>query len=195
MSKVTLQSQARVPTEFGRFDVLAFAQKAGDMMPHVVMVSPHVDGKDPVVLRIHSECMTGDVFHSLKCDCKDQLQNSLDYVQKHKGIVIYLRQEGRGIGLIEKLKAYQLQDQGLDTVDANLKLGHQADERDYEDAIDILEFLGVKRVRLLTNNPEKVTFLNEHGIEVIERIPIVLPTQEYSEDYFATKKYKMGHIL
>ena len=139
--------------------------------------------------------MTGDVFHSLKCDCKDQLQTSLDYVQKHNGIVIYLRQAGRGIGLIEKLKAYQLQDQGLDTVDANLKLGHQADERDYQDAIDILEFLGVKKVRLLTNNPEKVTFLNEHGIEVIERIPIVLATQEYSEDYFATKQYKMAHIL
>ena len=195
MSALKLQSEALVPTEFGDFRVLAFAQNKKEPMPHIAIVSPQLDLGIPTVIRIHSECMTGDVFHSLKCDCKDQLHQSLNYIQKERGIVIYLRQEGRGIGLIEKLKAYQLQDEGYDTVDANLKLGHQADERDYIDAIKILEYLNITQVKLLTNNPEKIDFLATHGIEVLERIPIILPSQKYSKKYFDTKKDRMGHIL
>lgn len=195
MAKIKLYSEARVPTKYGEFDFLAFAQKDNEKMPHVAIVSPDLDLSTPVMLRIHSECMTGDVFNSYKCDCGDQLDQSFKMIQKHNGIIIYLRQEGRGIGLIEKLKAYKLQEQGYDTVDANLKLGHQADQRDYIDAITILDYLQIQEVELLTNNPEKVTYLEENGIKVSKRLPLVLPPHKESEDYFETKKNRMGHIL
>lgn len=195
MSKLKLQSEASVPTEYGEFDILAFAKNSRELMPHVVLKSKFLDTSKPVLIRIHSECMTGDVFQSLKCDCKDQLHVSMNQVFKENGILIYLRQEGRGIGLIEKLKAYNLQDEGYDTVEANLKLGHQADERDYSDAIDILKYFKISEVKVLTNNPEKIHYLKEYGIKVTERIPIVLPSQKYSKKYFDTKAEKMGHIF
>jgi len=195
MIDITLYSQARVPTKFGEFDILAFAKVDHEKMPHVALVSPMIDKSKPVLLRIHSECMTGDVFFSHKCDCGDQLEASLDLISKENGVVIYLRQEGRGIGLIEKLKAYKLQEEGYDTVDANLKLGHQADQRDYSDAVSILKFLEINEVNLITNNPEKMDFLVSHEIKVNKRIPIVLEAHKESEDYFKTKKDRMGHIL
>ena len=194
MAKIKLYSQARVPTKYGDFDMLAFAQSDGDKMPHVAIVSPEMDISSPVMLRIHSECMTGDVFHSYKCDCGDQLDFSFKMIQEHHGIIIYLRQEGRGIGLIEKLKAYKLQEQGYDTVDANLMLGHQADQRDYGDAISILQQLNITEVDLLTNNPEKLNHLRKEGIQVRNRIPIVLPAHDASKGYFETKKNRMGHL-
>ncbi len=195
MGEIKLFSEARVPTKYGSFDMLAFAQKDSDKMPHVAIVSPHFKKDSVVLLRIHSECMTGDVFNSYKCDCGDQLDLSFQLIQEHHGIIIYLRQEGRGIGLIEKLKAYKLQEQGLDTVDANLQLGHQADQRDYEDAISILNYLGIENVDLLTNNPEKIDYLNNHGVQVRKRVPIVLPAHRESKEYFETKKTRMGHLF
>jgi len=195
MSKVVLQSQALVPTEYGKFKVMAFAKNESDLMPQVAIVSPGLDVSKPVLIRIHSECMTGDVFGSSKCDCGEQLEVSLESISKFNGVVIYLRQEGRGIGLIEKLKAYKLQEEGMDTVDANLALGHQADSRDYTDAVSILKFLNVRKVKVLTNNPEKLEFLESSDIEVVERIPIILPTKKDNKSYFDTKRSKMGHLF
>jgi len=195
MADIKLQSRAKIPTIYGVFEVMAYAKSEGELMPHVTLMTPYLNVDEPVLLRIHSECMTGDVFASQKCDCGDQLDFSLKEINNQSGIVIYLRQEGRGIGLIEKLKAYELQNQGYDTVDANIKLGHQADSRDYMDAINILKDLGISKVRLMTNNPEKLDFLDANGIQVLERIPIVLPINKHSEEYLETKKTRMGHIL
>ena len=195
MSEITLQSKSLIPTSYGTMDFLAFAKSLDEKMPQLAIVSPDIDTTKPVLLRIHSECMTGDVFGSQKCDCGEQLNSSLRSIERDNGIVIYLRQEGRGIGLIQKLKAYQLQADGLDTVEANLELGHQADQRDYIDAVNILKFLHIKKVKLLTNNPEKINFLESNGIEVVERIPIVLPPHSESLKYFNTKRDKMGHLL
>lgn len=195
MSEISFQSEALVPTGFGDFRVLAFAKNQNEPMPHVAIVSPNIDNNKTVLLRIHSECMTGDVFGSNKCDCGEQLDFSLNEINKHNGIVIYLRQEGRGIGLIEKLKAYKLQEEGLDTVDANLVLGHQADSRDYDDAVAILKYLDIHTVNILTNNPEKLNFLIANGIKVESRIPIVIPTKEENKAYFDAKEKRMGHLF
>lgn len=195
MIEVRLHSEARVPTKYGEFDMLAFAKLENEKMPHVAIVSPELDKNLPVLLRIHSECMTGDVFHSHKCDCGDQLTTSFEMIKEKGGLIIYLRQEGRGIGLIEKLKAYKLQEDGYDTVDANLLLGHQADQRDYMDAVSILKALKITQVELLTNNPEKIKFLSNHDINVVKRVPIVLPAHKESQNYFDTKESKMGHLF
>ena len=162
--------------------------------PHVVLFSKTKQGETPIV-RVHSECMTGDVFGSARCDCGEQLDYSLDYVSKHGGMVIYLRQEGRGIGLVNKMKAYNLQDGGLNTVEANLKLGFHQDERKFNIAKVILEDLDIKRIKLLTNNPEKIKQLEQAGIEITERIPIEIKAHEKNKDYLKTKKDDMGHIL
>jgi GTP cyclohydrolase II len=195
MDEVSLRSEALVPTDYGEFRMMAFAQMESEKMPHLAIVSPSINVEKPVLLRIHSECMTGDVFQSKKCDCGEQLEWSLKQVAETNGLVIYLRQEGRGIGLIEKLKAYKLQQNGLDTVDANLALGHQADSRDYQDAVTILKHLNISIVNLLTNNPEKLDYLVSNGIQVENRVPIVLPTKKENLSYFATKKNRMGHLF
>ncbi len=165
-----------------------------DLFPHVVLHSTKDESAVPLV-RIHSECMTGDLFRSTRCDCGEQLDQSLEQIGEEGGLLIYLRQEGRGIGLIEKLKAYNLQDEGLDTIKANEALGHQADARSYEVAVTILNDLGIKSIRLITNNPLKVKSLKALGIDVKHRIPVVIKAQAENADYLEVKRAVMGHWL
>lgn len=162
--------------------------------PHVVL-SRLPEGESLIDARIHSECMTGDVFGSRRCDCGEQLKASMAHFEAHGGVLIYLRQEGRGIGLIEKMKAYNLQDQGLDTIEANLALGHHSDARDFNPAIEILQDLGIDRIRLLTNNPEKVKVFEGSPVEVVERLPISIAPNSDSAPYLETKRTGMGHFL
>ncbi len=164
-------------------------------MPHLALVHENIDFNQPVLIRIHSECITGDLFSSKRCDCGEQLLSAMDKISDEHGILIYLRQEGRGIGIINKLKAYQLQDLGLDTVEANLHLGLSIDARDFTIALALLSDIGVKKVRLLTNNPDKIEIFNESAIELVERVPLVIVPQEENRDYLRVKKERMGHIL
>ena len=194
-SNLTIATRARLPvaaSENG--EMTAFRSKA-DPLEHVALTLGHRDGSVPVV-RLHSECLTGDVFGSLKCDCGPQLHHALHKIADAPwGILLYLRQEGRGIGLINKLRAYQLQDQGFDTVDANLRLGFPIETRNFAIAAQMLKLMNVPAVRLMTNNPAKVERLEAEGIKVIERLPHALPTNKYNEDYLATKRDKTGHKL
>jgi 3,4-dihydroxy 2-butanone 4-phosphate synthase/GTP cyclohydrolase II len=189
------QAEARIPTNLGDFNMITYADTSEDRMPDIAMVADGFDAQQPVILRIHSECMTGDVFGSKRCDCGEQLQTALQLTAAQGGVVIYLRQEGRGIGLIHKLKAYNLQDAGLNTIDANTHLGFDADARQYDAAIFILRDLGIQSVRLLTNNPDKVLALQRAGIEVVERMPILIPPQAESRNYLKTKADLMGHLI
>jgi len=175
--------------------MLAYAEKSTERMPHIALVAEGFDPAQPVAVRIHSECMTGDVFGSRRCDCGEQLDASLHIAAEHGGVVIYLRQEGRGIGLINKLKAYNLQDLGLNTADANTHLGFDVDARQYDCAIYILQDLGIQQVELITNNPVKVEALRRSPIEVVGRIPIIIPPQPDSRLYLQTKQDLMGHLL
>ncbi len=182
--------EARLPTEVGEFRI--FVVREGEK-EHVVLIrEPLVE---PVLLRVHSECFTGDVLGSLRCDCGEQLNYALYRIAREGGILIYLRQEGRGIGLFNKINAYALQDEGYDTVQANHQLGFEADMRRYDIAGRILERIGVRRVRLMTNNPNKVWDLRRYGIEVVERVPIEVKPNEHNADYLRTKKLKLGHLL
>lgn len=187
--------QSRIPTPLGEFDLNLYTNNQDDK-EHLALVMGQVAGKRDVIARVHSECYTGDVLGSLRCDCGEQLQSALQTISlAGEGVLIYLRQEGRGIGLLDKLRAYNLQDQGLDTVDANLALGHQADERDYTIAACILNDLGVKSVRLLTNNPLKIENLCQEGIPVSERVPLEATITTYNADYLFTKAQRMHHML
>lgn len=177
-------------TKYGTFRVLAYND---DGKEHLAIIKGDV--KNDIHVRLHSECFTGDVLSSLRCDCRTQLIDSLKFINLHDGVVVYLRQEGRGIGLINKLKAYNLQDEGLDTVEANLKLGFKADERDYKVAADILKDLGLKSIRLITNNPAKVTGLTDNGIEVSACVFTKVEPNAHNGNYLKTKKEKMGHAL
>jgi GTP cyclohydrolase II len=186
---------ARLPTPEAEFRLCLFRDPKEDK-EHLAIILGQVDGAEGVLVRVHSECFTGDVLGSLRCDCGDQLHQAIDRVAAEgAGVIVYLRQEGRGIGLHDKLRAYNLQDQGLDTVDANLALGHQADERDYTAAARILIQLGVRSVRLLTNNPEKLDALHTHGIPVVERMPLHAPTTPENAGYLRTKRLRMNHWL
>jgi len=189
------QAEAPIPTRYGQFTMLAFSEKNSERMPHIAMVAQGFDPTQPVPVRIHSECMTGEVFGSRRCDCGEQLESSLQLVAQKGGVVIYLRQEGRGIGLINKLKAYQLQDQGLNTAEANTHLGFEVDARQYDCAIFILQDLGIQQVELITNNPLKVEALRHSPVEVVGRIPLVIPPQSDSKSYLQTKQDLMGHLL
>jgi GTP cyclohydrolase II len=190
------QAETLLPTDWGTFKLLAYAHRSTDKLPHLVMVSEKFSHKNPPTLvRIHSECMTGDVFHSRRCDCGEQLDFALEKANEEGGIVIYLRQEGRGIGLINKLKAYNLQDKGLNTAEANLHLGFKEDARTYDDAITILRDLGIQNVNLLTNNPLKIKALEKAGIVVSERIPIIIDSKKENAFYLRTKRDLMGHLL
>jgi GTP cyclohydrolase II len=192
---VTIEAIAELPTRFGEFHIIAFSNNR-DKKEHVAIVKGDVfDGED-VPVRLHSECLTGDVMGSLRCDCRDQLEAALQKIgEMDQGIVLYLRQEGRGIGLTNKIRAYSLQDQGLDTVEANLALGFRDDERDYAVAANMLHALKIKSIRLMTNNPKKIAQLEQHGVKINERIPHVLPTNDHNRFYLETKVAKSGHLI
>lgn len=192
---VRLLALANLPTRFGDYQAVAFWNNF-DNKEHAAFVHGNIVDQEAVPVRIHSECLTGDAIGSLRCDCRDQLIESLRRIGKmESGIVIYLRQEGRGIGLGNKIKAYRLQDRGYDTVEANQLLGFDADERDYGIAAHILGSLHVRSIRILTNNPAKIEDLERHGVRIVGRIPVVIPPGAYDGPYLETKRKKMGHLL
>ena len=185
----------QLPTGFGDFTVVGYRSLVDDKH-HVALVKGDVDGRDDVLVRVHSECLTGDVFHSLRCDCGQQLEDALLRIEEEgRGVLLYLAQEGRGIGLLNKLKAYKLQEDGLDTVDANLQLGMPADLRDYGIGAQILVDLGLSSIRLLTNNPKKIVGLEGYGLQVTDQIPIEHPAGDHNRDYLRAKAQKLGHLL
>src|SRR6266850_4120113 len=190
-------AEADFPTQFGSFRIYGFeGHTGGPPEEAVVLKMGNLEGADPPLVRIHSECLTGDVFHSLRCDCRAQLEIALKSIaQEGRGLLIYEHQEGRGIGLLNKLRAYELQDQGADTVEANEQLGFEADLRSYELPGAILRYFELKKVRLLSNNPEKVEAVERAGVEVVERIPCLVDPVESTEAYLRTKKDKMGHLI
>jgi GTP cyclohydrolase II len=193
--KVRVVATARFPTRFGRFTILAIEGSRKDEQAVAIQSGRLRPGQSPLV-RVHSQCLTGDVFMSERCDCRAQLELSLRTIAKEpSGLVLYLPQEGRGIGLLNKLKAYQLQDEGLDTVEANRRLGFAADVRDYEFAAEALKALGIRSVRLLSNNPDKVKQLERSGVRVVERVPCRPRTSNHSRAYLRTKRDKLGHLL
>jgi len=186
---------AHMPTDYGEFTVIGFRSLV-DTKHHVAMVKGDVDGQEDVLVRVHSECLTGDVFHSQRCDCGQQLEDALTRIEDEgQGVLLYLAQEGRGIGLLNKLRAYKLQEDGLDTVDANLELGLPADLRDYGIGAQILVDLGLSSIRLLTNNPKKIVGLEGYGLTVTDQIPIQHPPTAHNADYLRTKRDRMGHLL
>src|SRR5579871_5074152 len=196
--RLTLEkvAEADFPTQFGFFRIYGFRGKSGNRMEEaVVLKMGHLSGAPPLV-RIHSQCLTGDVFHSLRCDCRAQLEIALNAIAREgRGLLIYEHQEGRGIGLLNKLRAYELQDQGADTVEANERLGFDSDLRSYELPGAILQYFALKKVRLLSNNPEKVEAVERAGVEVTERVPCLAAVVETREAYLRTKRDRMGHLL
>jgi len=192
VEKVT---EAKLPTRYGEFKAVAY-RSTTDPDEHVALVLGDVAGDEPVLVRVHSECLTGDVFGSMRCDCGDQIGLAMEAISKEgKGVFLYMRQEGRGIGFHNKLKAYALQDEGLDTVEANCRLGFPADLRDYGIGAQILSDLGVKNLRLLTNNPKKVVGLEGYGLKVVETVPLIATPNQYNRQYLVAKEKKMGHRL
>ncbi|MCZ6745653.1 MAG: bifunctional 3,4-dihydroxy-2-butanone-4-phosphate synthase/GTP cyclohydrolase II, partial [Acidobacteria bacterium] len=184
-----------LPTRYGHFRVIAYRSRL-ERKTHLALVMGQIDSEEPVLARVHSECLTGDVFGSLRCDCGRQLARAMELIAAEgRGVVIYLRQEGRGIGLINKLRAYELQDHGADTVVANEKLGFRADQRNYGIGAQMLNDLGVRKLRVLSNNPVKFVALKGYGLEIVERVPIEIPPDTHSRKYLKTKKDKMGHLL
>lgn len=190
-------AEADFPTEFGHFRIYGFEGISGPVTEEFVAIAMgDLANGQPVLARIHSQCLTGDVFHSLRCDCRTQLELAIERVSAAgRGLIIYEPKEGRGIGLLNKLRAYELQDGGADTVEANETLGFEADLRDYELAGLIFRYFGIREVRLMSNNPKKIEALESTGVRVVERVPIIAPPRESTEDYLRTKREKMGHLI
>ena len=187
--------RVHLPTEYGDFQLIPFRQKSNGL-EHIAIIKGDVNTDEPVLVRVHSSCATGDIFGSMRCDCGEQLHEALRMIEREgRGAVVYLSQEGRGIGLMDKIRAYKLQEQGMDTVEANLHLGHKADERDYGVGAQILNRLGIKKMRLMTNNPMKRVGLSGYGLEIVENVPIEIAPNEYDRFYMSTKKHRMGHDL
>lgn len=194
-SIVEMGVEVDMPTQYGHFRLIPFKQKSNGL-EHIALIKGEIQPDEPVLVRVHSSCATGDIFGSMRCECGEQLHKSMQMIEKEgKGVVVYLKQEGRGIGLMEKMKAYKLQENGLDTVDANLHLGHRADERDYGVGAQILRYIGISKMRLMSNNPVKRVGLEAYGLTVVENIPIEVTPNPYNEFYMKTKKERMGHVL
>ncbi len=187
--------EAQIPTKWGEFRVIAYRSEHSDYSPELVLVHPDCKLDEVVDVRIHSECITGDLFHSEKCDCGSQLDYALDHISNNKGVLIYLRQEGRGIGIINKLKAYNKQSEGMDTVEANLSLGLENDYRRYDKAISILTDLGISRINLLTNNPDKLSAFDTGQVQLVSRIPVLTKANDNNLSYLRTKQESLGHLL
>ena len=187
--------EVAMPTQWGDFRLIPFKQKSNGL-EHIALIKGDVANGQPVLVRVHSSCATGDIFGSMRCECGEQLHKAMELIEKEgRGIVVYLNQEGRGIGLMEKIRAYKLQEEGLDTVEANLHLGHQADERDYGVGAQILQQLGIQQMRLLSNNPIKRVGLEGYGLKVVETLPLEIQPNEHNAFYMQTKKDRMGHVL
>lgn len=192
---VKKEAEANLPTEFGPFRIVGFRSTTSDE-EFVALVKGEINPKTPTLVRIHSQCLTGDVFHSLKCDCGPQLQRAMEMVQAEgAGIIVYQHQEGRGIGIINKIRAYALQDEGADTIEANLQLGLDVDARKYDQCAEIIKMLGGGKIRVMSNNPDKVKALRDAGLEVVERVPVEVKPEAAAIKYLTTKKEKMGHLL
>tara|TARA_B100000809_G_scaffold228611_1_gene241725 strand:- start:359 stop:943 length:585 start_codon:yes stop_codon:yes gene_type:complete len=193
--KILFSNKAVLPTNYGNFNIISFKQE-GDIHEHCLLYKGELTSQENVLTRIHSECLTGDIFTSKKCDCGEQLEQSMRMISKKgSGIILYLRQEGRGIGLFNKINAYALQDKGQDTIQANHSLGFDTDLRDFSIAIEALEYLEIKSIELLSNNPEKINVMENSNINVTRRIPLIIETNEYSLDYLEIKKEKLNHLL
>ncbi|MBI4751173.1 MAG: GTP cyclohydrolase II [Acidobacteria bacterium] len=194
-STVELVAEANLPTEHGDFRIIGFRSlTSGEEFVALTMGTPQADQSS--LVRIHSQCLTGDVFHSIKCDCGRQLTRAMEMIaEEGHGVIVYQHQEGRGIGILNKIRAYALQDQGADTIEANLRLGLEVDTRDYTQCAEILQLLGLQKVRVMSNNPEKISTLREAGLTVVERVPIESQPFEPSMNYLRTKKERMGHLL
>jgi len=192
MKQIIKSEIANLPTKFGKFKVKAYKDECQEHL--AIMSENFIDLVNPLV-RIHSECLTGDTIGSLKCDCSNQLDLALKLISKNGGLIIYHRQEGRNIGLVNKINAYKLQDEGYDTIEANLKLGFQEDERDYSAIAYILQDLNIKKLKLITNNPSKIAFIEDLGIQITQRIPAITSLNKYNKNYISTKKEEMGHLF
>lgn len=195
MGKAILQGEANIPTEFGNFTIQAYSTKEDDYVPTLVIYNPNTNLNGLVNVRIHSECITGDLFSSRKCECGEQLNKALQIIGLDGGLVIYLRQEGRGIGIINKLRAYREQEKGFNTIEANTKLGFEIDARKYDTAINILKELNITRINLLTNNPDKIISLREGGFDEVQRVSLEIEPKLENIEYLKTKKIDLGHEL
>ncbi len=192
---VVKEAEAKLPTEYGPFKIVGFRSTTSNE-EFVALVKGEIDPNQATLVRIHSQCLTGDVFHSLKCDCGPQLQRAMEMVQEEgHGIIVYQHQEGRGIGIVNKIRAYALQDEGADTIEANLRLGFDIDQREYGQCAEVIKLLGARRIRLMSNNPDKLRALRDAGLQVVERVPLEIKTKEPAHKYLITKKEKMGHML
>ena len=190
--QIKKEAEANLPTKYGNFRVYVYESGSDH---HIALVSGDIKNKKDVLVRVHSECLTGEVFQSKRCDCRAQLEKAMKIIGKEGGVLLYLRQEGRGLGLVNKIKAYALQDKGMDTVEANEQLGFKADERDYTIGAKILADFGLSTIRLLTNNPKKIEGLENYGLKIVERILLIIEPNKHTEKYLKTKREKLGHLI
>ena len=192
-NKIRKKEIVDLPTAYGNFKAVVYECDEG--LHHIALIKGHIDENEEILVRVHSECLTGDVFHSQRCDCNLQLGKALKIIAEKNGVLLYLRQEGRGIGLLNKIRAYKLQDKGMDTAEANEKLGFKVDERAYAVGVQILADIGVKKIKLMTNNPKKIEGLEKFGIKIVERIPLITKPTTKNKKYLDAKKNKLGHFL